>query len=451
KNLILCFDGTSQQFGPKPFTNVLKLFRMLAKDSYDKQMCYYQPGIGTSFQAEATSLKHSDILGCALGRVDADIDTMIAFSLDAHAKAAYKYLMKFYAKGDRIYLFGFSRGAFTARVLAGMIERVGLLNSGLEDMVDTAWSIYKTWEYAGQPAQQGDLTITLVEEFKSAFTRGIVKIHFMGLWDSVNSVGLLRDRLFPFTARSNIVKHVRHAVSLDERRGKYKQNLFLPIDVPPSPDLVEMWFPGEHSDVGGGWSPTPDGQFLSNLPLRWMLFHAVKYGVLFKEGSIHEFAVRYPSKDSLYAGHHDALSLRIRTKGKYTQGTSDANWVSRSLSRIINGAPSENKTTHFITNKKKRSSLETFVIPRSSSHESSIGENVLRFASRAEESFTQALLWWLIELVPVGTFIENENGEWKSRMVPNLGRHRRVPDNPLIHWSVFYRKHLIEDYNPKNL
>lgn len=79
------------------------------------------------------------------------IDAAIAYSLDLHIMRAYKFLMTYYKCGDRVYLLGFSRGAFTARVLAAMIERVGLLTTGQEDIIPSAWEIYKSWEYDGQP------------------------------------------------------------------------------------------------------------------------------------------------------------------------------------------------------------------------------------------------------------------------------------------------------------
>ena len=349
---------------------------------------------------------------------------MFAFSLDNHICSAYLFLMKYFEPGDRIYMFGFSRGAFIARVLAGMIERVGLLNRGLEEMIKMAWQIYERWEYDLQPNRL-QYTSTLAEEFKKTFSRDYeVKIYFQGLFDSVNSVGILRDRLFPCTQRSNIVEHVRHCVSLDERRGKFKQLCFTPMpyiprlfsltycthltencssastsnslmhdlspenplikytlksgshsigNISPSipdnrrnqlsskseettellldlnsflggntcardtecstrgieaffrlqsiqgsssssrmtmtPDLVEKWFPGDHSDIGGGWAPDCETEEnLSNLTLRWILSEAIKFGVKFKPGSIHEYAAKHTSVGSLFADSHNSVS-----------------------------------------------------------------------------------------------------------------------------------------------
>lgn len=227
KNIVLCFDGTRENFGPKPYTNVLKIYRLL--DTVD-QVCYYQPGIGTESGVDTANTLRG-LLNLSL--VKNTMDTLFAFSLDQHIMSAYIFLMENYNEGDSVCMFGFSRGAFLARVLTGMIERVGLLNNGLDDMVGMAWKLYRSWEFAEQPSQPDYMT-TLIQEFKRIFCRPYnVGIQFQGLFDSVNSVGLFRERMFPCTQRSNIVGHVRHAVSIDERRGKFKQVPFIPTAYVP--------------------------------------------------------------------------------------------------------------------------------------------------------------------------------------------------------------------------
>jgi len=232
KNIILCFDGTKENFGPQPYTNVLKIYRLLDTTN---QVCYYQPGVGT-----ATTFDSIDDLQryLTLSTLKNTMDAMFAFCLDDHITSVYLYLMHHYKPGDNIYMFGFSRGAFIGRVLAGMIERVGLLNEGLDDMVGMAWRIYESWEYAEQPSPTS-YTTTLIQEFKMIFSREYeIKIHFQGFFDSVNSVGFFRERLFPCTQRSNIVQHVRHALSIDERRGKFKQVCFTPN--PYQPEMFSL-------------------------------------------------------------------------------------------------------------------------------------------------------------------------------------------------------------------
>lgn len=337
-----------------------------------------------------------------------------------------------------------------------MLESVGLLNSGLEDMVSTAWDIYSNWENAGQPAQE-DYSTSLVNEFKNTFCRSMVKIHFMGLFDSVNSVGLIRDRMFPFTSRSAIVDHVRHAVSLDERRGKFKQVLFQPYSYYPHltdldyeecndddetslftrsinyidsitsyvnrlfgrkpkkridddcrcQDIKEVVFPGNHGDVGGGWQDDNTNQCLSNIPLRWMLSQAIKFDIKFKKHAIHQFDSSFPVVSSFLAFNHDMLAFSSQTCNL----SADTN-----ISRIV--------------------------LPEHPIY----GDN-----KSGRSSFLQTLFWWIIELLPIGIKIEDENGQWKRIYIPNIGRPRKLPPTIQIHWSVFYRLHYFQDYFPRNL
>ncbi|KAK6459220.1 uncharacterized protein RJT20DRAFT_14129 [Scheffersomyces xylosifermentans] len=357
-----------------------------------------------------------------------------------------------------------------------MIERVGLLNPGLEEMTSTAWNLYCNWEFAGQPAQQ-DSTVSLIQEFKETFSRKDVEIHFMGLWDTVNSVGIFRGRLFPYTSSSRIVEHVRHAVSIDERRAKFKQLLFAPysyypcllsllctecemeeehthlhhngtvnespfstalgnrLPSDPSEDVIELFFPGNHGDCGGGWPPDMDGQYLSDIPLRWMLSQAIKFGVLFKSDIIHDFNNKHPVQMSLLSCNHDLLSL-CRTK---TMQHSRAGPIQR-LDRIVS-----------------RSNDDLLVFPASNNYQT-VSSNVRlpnspvhRFDSRGNEFFLETLLWWMIELLPIGYKIENKDGQWKKVFVPNLGRPRKIPRDSMFHWSLFYRLHYVEDYKPTNI
>ncbi|CUM65216.1 uncharacterized protein PRCAT00002846001 [Priceomyces carsonii] len=407
-----------------------------------------------------------------------------------------------------------------------MIERVGLLNNGLEEMTATAWELYSNWEYAGQPAQQGS-EISLSDQFKETFSRKDVDIHFMGLWDSVNSVGILRDRLFPFTIRSSIVEHVRHAVSIDERRGKYKQVLFQPYSyfpnlfnldcedcedcedmesdqmetsldtnsnspllthnrinqnkkssfssigkflsnivnsvkksrLPsiPSEDVVELFFSGSHSDCGGGWPKDLNGQYLSDIPLRWILLEAIKFGIKFKEGSIHEFNEKHPVTASLFSCHHDLLSTKReqpmmhyrvsileRIKKTLRIGSKNRKLNFQQLVQQIEIGPRIDKSPKLPVVQPLTHSEATTPVP--------LPKFTIRlFDSRCDEYLWTSLFWWLIELLPIGYKIENTDGKWRRVYIPNFGRHRKLPKNVSLHWSVFYRLKFVEDYNPRNL
>ncbi|CAE6520488.1 unnamed protein product [Rhizoctonia solani] len=207
RTLVLCFDGTTNVYD-ETNTNVVKLFSLLKRDKRDEQMVYYQPGIGT-YAPPGIFLP----VTMALAKV---ADQGIALYLDKHVMGGYQFLMKYYNEGDRICLFGFSRGAYTARALAGMLHKVGLLPPGNAEQIPFAYQMYKRTDLAGFQQSAG---------FKKAFSRE-VKIEFMGVWDTVSSVGLLWPRHLPFTSSNAIVKTFRHAVSLDERRAKFKQNVW---------------------------------------------------------------------------------------------------------------------------------------------------------------------------------------------------------------------------------
>lgn len=461
KNIVLCFDGTDNKFGPEPFTNLLKVFRLLDKEDIKKQICYYQPGIGASMEIE------TDNLASQFDGVYNTLDSLIAFSLDGHIMKAYKYLMNFYEDGDKIFMFGFSRGAFTARVLCSMIERVGLLNSGLEELVEGAWGIYSAWEYAAQPSQP-DYTTTLIDEFQMTFSRyKSIKVEFLGLFDCVNSIGLIRDRMFPFSSKFSIVKQIRHAVSLDERRVKYKQSLIYPNPYKESlfkksvsssinesiiseeivsakkmikeienrlkklrsnssnksnyvdksklinGDFQELWFPGNHGDIGGGWEPDKDGQFISNLSLRWVISESIKKGVFFRKDKILEFSNKYSSLDSFLSCIHDVLKFK------------------------------SNK----LTDKRKIKPCERVILYKKLPDKRIQGND-----GNGTNSIVRSLLWWILEFLPFYSKVEDDlTNKWRVSYTPNFGRPRTLPKYAKLHWSVYWRIKYCFDYSPKNL
>lgn len=362
KQIILCLDGTTISFGSGPPTNVLLLFRLLDQSN----VCYYQPGVGTLFTGRPDIAPHTSLY-TNWQAAQAMLDAALGYSLSTHVQAAYLFLVRFYSPGDKIVIFGFSRGSFTARVLAGMIEHAGLLRPGLEDMVKTAWELYAGWEVAGQPI--GSRRQWLLQEFRQTFCRP-AHIHFMGLWDTVSLVGLTRERVFPFSSRSSVVSHLRHAASIDERRCKYRVEPFEQPDPCPDPlswwrkifapraasscskDLVELWFPGNHSDVGGGWSKDEYGYTLSSIPFQWIVSEAIKHGVRFCPGAVATIRRECPVEQSLLLYHHDILSLK---KPRYQEpheydGDLNPRWLesssmggSRQRSRV---AQSQDNTPH---------------------------------------------------------------------------------------------------------
>lgn len=163
-------------------------------------------------------------------------DSAVGSSFDQHVVGGYRFLMRFYSPGDEIYIFGFSRGAYIARFLAEMLDYVGLLSHGNEEMVAFAWKAFSQWQ-CRRTAGQGDVEemkkkaemYEFMKGFRETFSRPVRRIRFLGLFDTVNSVprfetAWMERSRFPYTARSS-AKVIRHAVSIDERRAKFRQDL----------------------------------------------------------------------------------------------------------------------------------------------------------------------------------------------------------------------------------
>ena len=256
KNIVICCDGTGNEFGPEN-TNVVKLFELLTKDPLT-QVAYYDPGVGTLSAPgviSAPAKLFTKLLGLAF-----------AFGLTANIEDAYRYLMERYQEGDRIYLFGFSRGAFTVRALAGMLYKCGLLQRGSENLIPYASKMYRHGSR--------DLAV----QFKHAFSRDC-PVHFIGVWDTVKSVGLIRRRRFPNSVLNPSVAHARQALSLDEKRSHYQPSLWASA---PQQDIRQVWFAGVHSDVGGGYAQAG----VSHVALHWLALQAHAQGLIFNPADL---------------------------------------------------------------------------------------------------------------------------------------------------------------------
>ncbi|KAF2405393.1 hypothetical protein EJ06DRAFT_502573 [Trichodelitschia bisporula] len=231
KSFVLCFDGTGNEFsGTDSDSNILKIFRMLDR-SEESQFHYYQPGIGT--YVECSSLSHTGKIEQLKLWYKKAKDSAIGTSFDHHVMGGYKFLMRYYNVGDDIYLFGFSRGAYTARFLAEMLDHVGLLSAGNEEMARFAWKAFQKWQCRTERTEkeraQKKYLLNFMFAFRETFSRPVRRIRFLGLFDTVNSVpkfenAWMQRSKFPYTARSS-AKVIRHAVSIDERRAKFRQDL----------------------------------------------------------------------------------------------------------------------------------------------------------------------------------------------------------------------------------
>ncbi|MGH8655522.1 MAG: phospholipase effector Tle1 domain-containing protein [Gammaproteobacteria bacterium] len=316
KNIVICADGTANAFTGER-SNVARLVRLLAKGDDAAQMVAYDQGIGTDMKRarELRAVERTDpeVKGLHVlpgppeswwGRERWELIAGLVKGdgLRENVQQIYEWLSTEHGDdSDRIYLFGFSRGAFTVRALAGLIFRCGLPaeNAAHEPgEFDAAWKFY-------QPMQ-------VDEAAKNEFWRKTCprrcRIHFLGLWDTVKSYGGLRPVLLPHLRHNPIVGTVCHAMALDERRGWFDATTWGWLDMdqgknaaPRSndfpaarldPDTIEalkaqkvreVWFSGSYPDIGGGQGDDAT----ADIALRWMLAEAVHEGILLSGAVCH--------------------------------------------------------------------------------------------------------------------------------------------------------------------
>jgi uncharacterized protein (DUF2235 family) len=268
-----------------------------------RQVAFYHPGLGTMEPPGAlTGVARSitKLLGKAIG-----------YGLSADVCDAYTFLMRAYAPGDQVFLFGFSRGAYTARVVAALVYLCGLIPVGNEPLIPYAIRMLTGLHDCRDPEAAFDLA----HEFRSTFSWTAVTVHFLGVWDTVSSVGWVQNPLrVPFSANNPGIQIGRHAISIDERRAFFRTNLLRPAPPPKRSgpeDLKQVWFAGAHCDVGGGY---PDGQSgLSKIALEWMLCEAWKAGLLIDHQKALQILGRTPG--SRYIPANPAANAHESLKG----------------------------------------------------------------------------------------------------------------------------------------
>jgi uncharacterized protein (DUF2235 family) len=255
KNIVVCCDGTGNEFGDHN-TNVVSMYAPIVRDS--DQVAYYDPGIGTfSIFGRTLGKKVGTTLGLAFG-----------YGLRENIEDAYQYLMDRYEPGDKLYLFGFSRGAFTVRALAGMLHKVGLLQKGSVNLVPYATEVYNI--------RDND---QIAQGFKETYCHTCA-IHFIGVWDTVGSLGTLLGKQFYDDRLNTEVSHAYHAMSIDEKRRKFPVSIWDENHLAPGQNVVQVWFAGVHSDVGGSYKE----RGLSDVALVWMLENAERHGLQLNQG-----------------------------------------------------------------------------------------------------------------------------------------------------------------------
>ncbi|TFK56427.1 hypothetical protein OE88DRAFT_1669809 [Heliocybe sulcata] len=413
RTLVLCFDGTGDQFDDDN-SNVVQLVSMLKKDDPAQQMVYYQTGVGTYTGPGATLTFTRKFWKV--------VDLAVAWSLHSHVQDGYEFLMQHYQAGDKICIFGFSRGGYIARALAGMLHKVGLLPTGNYQAVPFAYKMFK---------REGKKAWKQSTAFKKAFCVD-VEVEFLGVWDTVASVGFI-PRHLPFTTNNTSIKTFRHALSLDERRIKFKANhwhkyspdqeklgtqpgempnphrkpTFLRANKHPGvqsaagralarngslyggrswqkTDVLEVWFAGCHTDVGGGSVSNDTRHSLARIPLRWMIRQCflARTGIMFHGKLLKQIGLDPDSLHPIVKPRPSPINMEIEFG---------------SLGRMAN---------------EEEEDLADSLCP-------------------LYDELVTAKWWWLLEIMPFRDREQKQDGSWISKWIVNLGRPRKIPETHL--------------------
>lgn len=300
RNLVVCLDGTwnspdQKDGGRQVPSNVVKMARAVKTATVapePEQKVYYHTGVGTG------------------GRLDKIIGGMTGQGILMNIMDAYCWLIENYEEGSNLYLFGFSRGAYTARSLSGLIGICGLpaKPKDKEHMLllrEEAKNVYRT--------KNVETRSLLAEKFKKKYDAFPGKVHFIGVWDTVGALGVptwgplgwwtRRRSGFHDVTLGEHIKHACHAVAINERRGPFKHTLWNPENLNSDQTLLQVWFPGVHSNVGGGYVDCG----LSDRAFLWMLSQAYKYGM-----ATDDTYVNLRSQPDCYGELRDTLSLTYK-------------------------------------------------------------------------------------------------------------------------------------------
>ncbi|MGQ0554919.1 MAG: T6SS phospholipase effector Tle1-like catalytic domain-containing protein [Nitrospiraceae bacterium] len=294
KNIIICSDGTGNTFDSR-ITNVTHLIECLTLDNHKQQVAVYDQGVGTSAHRCGRVYVYKEGLNDteALRILPPPIESrfrpkawldcgrglLFGYGLKENVREMYRELSNLYGgPDDRVFLFGFSRGAFTVRALAGLLYRCRLPppeSTDFDRRFTQAWELYESVR------EDETATIPFREKQRSC------RIHFLGIWDTVKSYGGLNPVILPHLRHNPIVRHVRHALALHEHRAWFQPTTWGLLDIDKKgamtrlkkedlplyeqQDIDEVWFMGCHSDIGGG----KEEEVTARIALRWMLGEAV--------------------------------------------------------------------------------------------------------------------------------------------------------------------------------
>ena len=306
KRIVICADGTwnrPEKNVDKDFpTNVLKLSRSiqpLGEDNIPQQV-FYDWGIGSYYDP---------IIGGATGK-----------GLHKNIMDDYRYIVQNYSPGDELFLFGFSRGAYTIRCLCGMINNCGIIKRTDAALIQQAFDHYKN----GKPeyAPKGTASV----EFRQKYSHESKDVKFVGVWDTVGAMGIPvsflgfleeKDEFYDTKIGSN-VRIARHALAIDEHRVDFKPTIWAPKE---NMDMKQVWFAGAHCDIGGSYKPDDNYASLSNVPLNWMIKEAEKAGLTIESHLKDSVSVK--AKLDPFAKLHKSRIHFYELKRKYNRAIQD--------------------------------------------------------------------------------------------------------------------------------
>lgn len=527
---------------------------------------YYQPGIGT--YVTTNSLSNTGLVSRIKSSYLKAKDSAIGSSFGDHVMGGYKFLMRYYTPGDEIYFFGFSRGAYIARFLAEMLDYIGLLESGNEELIRFAWKTFAKWQQRSgnteEDRKEKKKLFDFMKAFRETFSRPVNRIRFMGLFDTVNSVprfesAWMQRSKFPYTARSS-ARVIRHAVGIDERRAKFRQDLIsevrpwtstkrrvhhrrrhlnheddndnpeiiptivlndvgnqddegqtnenaqsgqgetnsayrnnrssrrgsasheqryrarspsrnlavpiptastedlrsiksggtgLSLQVPQSSlnpteeeddesvqDIQEVWFPGGHADIGGGWKLGPGEVWpLSHAPLVWMVQEAQRAELHFDPRKLKQFECCEE-----YSGEFTPIGQKSWSSIKGRRSSDKVSEVNSSLVELT--ADSHQK-------QQSDSSYSFQEALRLSSTEGQL-HDCLQYGGGLP--FFSVLSWRIMEYLPFRRMDLQPDGSWKPIRWPlPCGEVRDIPTGAQIHISAIRRMQADPNYRPGNL
>ena len=271
RKLIICFDGTGNDIEQNE-SNILRLYKCLKHS--DDQLVYYEPGVGTR---DTRAFTHS-----WFGKPMRILGLVFGLGLQDNVLRAFEFLCRNYQEGDRLYFFGYSRGAYTARVLAGFINEFGLVDPHEMHLIAPVFRAYR--KIAQEDKREAYAELRIFDQF---FHVRHVPIRFLGLWDTVSSMIRIRPgagTFIQFSTHASVdenpsVEAVRHVLSIDETRRLFRHQFwtdgqdyhgtrFKSKQNPPKQDVKQVWFAGTHGDVAGSIPEAEAG--LSKITMEWM-------------------------------------------------------------------------------------------------------------------------------------------------------------------------------------